>query len=238
MISDTQPQYPKSLIIELEVGNLLCSYIWKIGSGYDHLRLRLWPSAVAVITICGCGYYHLRLRLLPSVVAVMTICGCGYDHLWLRLLPSAVAVMTICGCGYYHLWLRLLTSAVAVMTICGCGYYHLRLRLWPSAVAVITICGCAYDHLMFLRSKNILIACIQESKLKSTKVLPPNSFSNDTAVRQDRHDDTGDGLVTITIISLVTIIHHSICRVCERDAETRLDAYNLLSLSITRGPRS
>ena len=51
-----------------------------------------------------------------------------------------------------------------------------------------------------IHSKNILIACIQESKLKSTKVLPTNSFPNYTAVRKNRSGDAGGG-------GIVTLIH-------------------------------
>ena len=45
--------------------------------------------------------------------------------------------------------------------------------------------------------------CIQESKRKSIKVNPPNSFPSYTAVCQDRPGDTG-------CAGLVTLIHHSI----------------------------
>ena len=54
--------------------------------------------------------------------------------------------------------------------------------------------------LQLLQDQNILIACIQETKLTETSILPP--FPNYTTIRKDRPQGRGGGLITL--------IHHSV----------------------------
>ena len=71
-----------------------------------------------------------------------------------------------------------------------------------------------------------LVAVVQESKLKSTKNLPTNSFPNYTAVRMDRRDDTSSG-------GLITFIHHSVIFIHHPSDYLFLDDSNPEKLSIT-----
>ena len=77
-----------------------------------------------------------------------------------------------------------------------------------------------------LQSKNILIAGIQESKLKSTKNLPNSFLPNYTAVRIYRPDDTGSG-------GLITFIHHSVIFIHHHSDSLFPDDSNPEQLSIT-----
>ena len=67
----------------------------------------------------------------------------------------------------------------------------------------ININGILNSHqqlLQLLRDQNILIACIQETKLTATSVLPP--FPNYAVLRKDRPLGRGGGLITL--------VHHSV----------------------------
>ena len=57
------------------------------------------------------------------------------------------------------------------------------------------------------KPKDIHIACLQEFKLKATKLPPTNYFANYTAVRKDRPDDTDGGGLVREFFPLPLLIH-------------------------------